>query len=154
MENERIRVANWISGLLARISPASRRKLARQIGINLRRSQSSRIGAQRNPDGSAYTPRKNRKRIRDTRGRLKQQRASMFQRLRKTSRMVLATNENQISISFLKSISRTASVHHFGLEDRVSPHGPTVRYPARRLLGFSQADEQLIRDAVLRHLKE
>ena len=48
--------------------------------------------------------RKNRKRIRDTRGRLKQQRASMFQRLRKTSRMVLATNENQVSISFLKSI--------------------------------------------------
>ena len=68
MENECIRIANWINDLLTRISPASRRKLARQIGMNLRRSQSSRISVQRNPDGSAYTQRENRKRIRDTNG--------------------------------------------------------------------------------------
>ncbi|WP_255213944.1 phage virion morphogenesis protein, partial [Burkholderia pseudomallei] len=48
----------WAGGLLAKLSPAARRQLLRELGRDLRRAQQSRVAAQRNPDGSAYEPRK------------------------------------------------------------------------------------------------
>lgn len=77
----------------------------------------------------------------------------MFNKLKMASRMRIQADANQVGISFLDKISRVAAVHHFGKKDRVSPKGPEIRYPERRLLGFSQTDEQLIMDAVLRHLQ-
>ena len=154
MDNELQRIEDWIGGLLVKVSPVERRRLSRKIGLDLRRSQSVRIASQRNPDGSGFIPRKNQKRIQSSKGRLKRMRAEMFQRLKMVSRMNLKTDQNQISISFLEKVSRIAIVHQLGLKDRVSKNGPDVQYPARRLLGFSQTDEQLIRDSVLRHLKD
>ena len=154
MDNELQRIEDWAGGLLAKVSPVERRRLSRKIGLDLRRNQSARIASQRNPDGTGFTPRKNRKRIRSSKGRLKRMRADMFPRLKMVSRMNLKTGQDQISISFLDKVARIANIHHFGLKDRVSRNGPEAQYPARRLLGFSQTDEQLIRDSVLRHLKE
>lgn len=154
MDNELQRIEEWIGGLLIKVSPVERRRLSRKIGLDLRRSQSVRIASQRNPDGTGFTPRKNQKRIQSRKGRLKRMRAEMFQRLKMLSRMNLKTDQDQISISFLEKVSRIARVHQLGLKDRVSKNGPEAQYPARRLLGFSQTDEQLIRDSVLRHLKD
>ena len=154
MDNELQRIEDWIGGPLVKVSPIERRRLSRQIGLDLRRSQSVRIASQRNPDGSGFTPRKNRKRIQSSKGRLKRMRAEMFQRLKMVSRMNLKTDQDQISLSFLEKVSRIAHVHQLGLKDRVSKNGPEAQYPARRLLGFSKTDEQLIRDSVLRHLKD
>lgn len=154
MDNELQRIEDWIGGLLVKVSPVERRRLSRKIGLDLRRSQSVRIASQRNPDGTDYVPRKNQKRIRSSKGRLKRMRTEMFPRLKMVSRMNLKTDQDQISISFLEKVSRIARVHQLGLKDRVSKNGPDVQYPARRLLGFSQTDEQLIRDSVLRHLKD
>lgn len=47
-----------LAGLLARVRPAERKKLSREIVRNLRNSQIKRIREQKNPDGSAYTRRK------------------------------------------------------------------------------------------------
>lgn len=47
-----------LAGLLARVSPAERKKLSRAIVRDLRNSQIKRIREQKNPDGSAYTRRK------------------------------------------------------------------------------------------------
>lgn len=153
MDNELQRIEDWIGGLLVKVSPVERRRLSRKIGLDLRRSQSVRVAAQRNPDGTDYVPRKNQKRIRNNKGRLKRMRAEMFPRLKMVSRMNLKTDQDQISISFLEKVSRIARVHQLGLKDRVSKNGPDAQYPARRLLGFSQTDEQLIRDSILKHLK-
>ena len=153
MDNELQRIEDWIGGLLVKVSPVERRRLSRKIGLDLRRSQSVRVAAQRNPDGTDYVPRKNQKRIRNNKGRLKRMRAEMFPRLKMVSRMNLKTDQDQISISFLEKASRIARVHQLGLKDRVSKNGPDAQYPARRLLGFSQTDEQLIRDSILKHLK-
>ena len=51
---------DWAAPLLANLKPAERRKLTASIGRKLRRSQQQRITAQRNPDGTAYAPRKQR----------------------------------------------------------------------------------------------
>ena len=154
MDNDMQRIEDWIGGLLVKVSPVERRRLSRKIGLDLRRNQSVRIASQRNPDGTAFIPRKNKKHIRKNKGRLKRMRAEMFPRLKMVSRMDLKTDQDRISISFLEKVARIASVHHFGLKDRVSKNGPEAQYPARQLLGFSQTDEQLIRNSVLRHLKE
>lgn len=45
---------DWVAPLLAKLEPAQRRALARNVGQALRRSQAARIAAQQNPDGSAY----------------------------------------------------------------------------------------------------
>lgn len=47
-----------LTGLLARVSPAERKKLSREIVRDLRKSQIKRIREQKNPDGSAFTRRK------------------------------------------------------------------------------------------------
>lgn len=47
-----------LAGLLARVSPAERKKLSREIVRDLRKSQLKRIREQKNPDGSAFTKRK------------------------------------------------------------------------------------------------
>ncbi|NLC24649.1 MAG: phage virion morphogenesis protein, partial [Oxalobacter sp.] len=130
MENELQRLDEWIGGMLAKVSPAERRKLGRKIGVDLRRGQSARIASQRNPDGSGYAPRKRQKRISSQKGRLKRQRAQMFQRLRMLRNMQIQADENQVSISFISRLSRIASVHQHGLKDRVSKHGPEAQYPA------------------------
>lgn len=77
----------------------------------------------------------------------------MFPRLKMVSPMHLKTDQDQISISFLEKVSRIARVHQLGLKDRVFKNGPEAQYPARKLLGFSQTDEQLIRDSILKYLK-
>lgn len=153
MDNELQRIEDWIGGLLVKVSPVERRRLSRKIGLDLRRSQSVRVASQRNPDGTGFTPRKKQKRIQSSKGRLKRMRAEMFPRLKMVSRMNLKTDQDQISISFLEKVSRIARVHQLGLKDRVSKNGPEAQYSARRLLGFSQTDEQLIRDSILKHLK-
>ena len=153
MDNDLQRIEDWIGGLLVKVSPVERRRLSRKIGLDLRRSQSVRIASQLNPDVTYYAPIKNQKRLRSNKGRLKRMRKEMFPRLKMVSRMNLKTDQDQISISFLEKVSRIARVHQLGLKDRVSKNGPDAQYPARRLLGFSQTDEQLIRDSILKHLK-
>lgn len=64
MSSELERLEAWVGGLLERATPAARKQLARKIGVDLRRSQSLRIASQASPDGSGYTPRKNKKPLR------------------------------------------------------------------------------------------
>jgi phage virion morphogenesis protein len=58
VEAELERLDGWIGGLLAGLSPASRNTATRKIASLLRGKQAQRIAAQRNPDGSAFDPRK------------------------------------------------------------------------------------------------
>lgn len=142
----------WAGTLLAKLQPAQRRFINRKVAQDLRRSQVARISAQTNPDGSIYEPRKNRKDLRGKNGCIKRQRAQMFNKLRTAQHLKLESDENQITIGFFGRVARIARVHQEGLRDRVSNNGPDYQYPSRRLLGFSQADKDLIRDSLLRHL--
>lgn len=47
-----------LSGLLASLSPAGRRKMAAEIAKKLRASQQQRIKRQKAPDGTPYASRK------------------------------------------------------------------------------------------------
>lgn len=141
------RLENWVQPLLENLTPAARRRLARTIATPLRRSQASRIAAQRNVDGSEYVPRK--PRLREKKGRI---RRAMFVRLRTAKFMRTRADANSAAVEFTGRVARLARVHQEGLEDHVTPGGPRVRYPKRELLGFTSQDTRMIRDLLIEHL--
>ncbi|MCC4607260.1 phage virion morphogenesis protein [Xanthomonas campestris pv. zinniae] len=138
----------WTAPLLARLQPGERRTLARQIGTELRRSQSQRIGKQQAPDSSPYAPRK--QQLRQKSGRVK--RAKMFAKLRQAKFLKVSANPNQVSVGFMGRVSRIARVHQEGLSESVRPGGPRARYERRVLLGLTEQDRHLIRSQLLNHL--
>ena len=139
---------DWAGALLARLEPGARRQLNQQIGRELRRSQQQRVAAQRNPDGTAYAPRKPRK-LRSKQGRIKRQ---MFSKLRQARHLKLRSTADAIAVSFMGRVARIARVHQYGLRDRPERGQAEVQYERRELLGFTDADLELIRDQLLEHL--
>ncbi|NNA36957.1 phage virion morphogenesis protein [Pseudomonas lundensis] len=141
---------DWAGVLLARLEPAERSKLARTIGQQLRRSQQKRLVAQQNPDGSKFAPRKQRN-LRGKQGRIRRKLA-MFKKLRTASYLKVRGDSNAVTVGFTGRIARIARVHQYGLKDRAEPGAPDVRYEQREVLGFTDADLDLIRDSLLAHL--
>lgn len=139
----------WLTPLITRLQPNERSKLARQVSQHLRRSQQKRILAQRNPDGSGYEPRKKRA-LRGKAGRIKRQ-ARMFTKLRTARFLKARGNASAATIGFTGRISRIARVHQYGLRDRPGRGAPQVQYARRELIGFTDAEHELIRDLLLTH---
>ncbi|EMJ5880887.1 phage virion morphogenesis protein [Enterobacter cloacae] len=135
-----------LNGLIAALSPASRRKLAGEIAKELRKSQQQRIKQQKAPDGSLYQARK-RQPLRAKNGRIKR---AMFQKLR-TSRYMKATGrENSAVVEFTGKVQRIAQVHQYGLKDRPNVHSKDVQYAERQLLGITGLDQKLIEKITLK----
>jgi phage virion morphogenesis protein len=141
---------DWAAGLLGQLEPASRNKLARRLGQALRRSQQQRIIAQRNPDGSKYVPRKQRN-LRGKYGRVKRK-VQMFQQLRTANFLKVRGDGSAIRVGFTGRIARIARVHQYGLKDRPERGTPDVKYDQREVLGFTDTDLDLIRNALLNHV--
>lgn len=139
---------NQLAGLLAALSPAGSRKLAGEIAKQLRTAQQQRIKQQKAPDGSPYQARK-RQPLRAKKGRIKR---AMFQKLRTNRYMKASGRENGAVVEFTGNVQRIARVHQYGLKDRPNVHAQEVQYAERQLLGFSQADKQLIESLIIKHL--
>lgn len=139
---------DWAGGLLAQLEPRARRQMSQAIARDLRKSQQQRISAQRNPDGSPFSPRKERE-LRGKKGRVKRK---MFTKLKAAKHLKLQTDANSIGLAFLGRTARLARVHQYGLRDRPGRNAPQVQYAQRELLGFAPGDLDLIRDSILKHL--
>ncbi|CRM58895.1 phage virion morphogenesis protein [Pseudomonas sp. 24 E 1] len=150
MANNLEALETWAAVLLDRLEPGERSKLARSIGQELRRSQQKRVMAQENPDGSKYAPRKHRD-LRGKQGRIKRKLA-MFKKLRTASYLKVRGDSNAVTVGFTGRIARIARVHQYGLKDRAERGATDVRYEQREVLGFTEADIDLIRDSLLTHL--
>ena len=140
---------DWAGALLAKLEPKQRRQLNQGIARTLRRSQQQRIAAQHNPDGTPYAPRKPRQNLRSKQGRVKQK---MFTKLRQARHLKLQSDANTIGIGFIARTARLARVHQYGLRDRPGKGQDDVQYNRRELLGFTDADLDMIRDELLAHL--
>ena len=140
---------DWAAPLLARLEDKQRRVLARSIARDLRRSQRERIRAQTNPDGTPYAPRKPQK-WRARQGSLR--RRTMFSKL-STAKWLKATSQGDTAVvGFFGNVARLAKTHQYGLRDRVDRDGPTIEYPQRQLLGFTDQDRETILESLLTHL--
>jgi len=150
MTNRLDALENWAAGLLDKLEPVSRSRLARSLGQTLRRSQQKRVIAQQEPDGSSYTPRKQRN-LRGKQGKVKRK-VKMFQKLRTASFLKLQGDRNAISVGFTARTAKIARVHQYGLRDSAERGAPNVTYERRELLGFTESDFDLIRDKLLSQL--
>ena len=137
-----------LSGLLASLSPAGRRKMASDIAKKLRASQQQRIKRQKAPDGTPYASRK-RQPIKAKKGRVKRE---MFAKLR-TARYLKTTATGEAAVvEFAGKVQRIARIHQEGLKDKANRHSQPVQYEVRPLLGFGAADRQIVEDVMLSRL--
>ncbi|HIE9503675.1 TPA: phage virion morphogenesis protein [Klebsiella pneumoniae] len=134
----------WLDALLTGLEPAARKRMMRELAQQLRRSQQKNIRMQRNPDGTAYEPR--RVTARTKQGRIRRQ---MFAKLRTTKYLKAVASQDSASVEFEGRVQRIARVHHYGLRDRVSRRGPEVKYSERRLLGMNDEIKKSIHDTLL-----
>ncbi|EPY4813939.1 phage virion morphogenesis protein [Klebsiella pneumoniae] len=137
----------WLDALLAGLEPATRKRMMRELAQQLRRSQQNNIRMQRNPDGTAYEPR--RVTARTKQGRIRRQ---MFAKLRTTKYLKAVASHDTASVEFESRVQRIARVHHYGLRDRVRRKGPEVKYAKRRLLGINKVSEDTTYETLLRWL--
>ncbi|WP_251978561.1 phage virion morphogenesis protein [Salinicola avicenniae] len=70
-EDDLQRLESWAGPLIEKLEPGQRRKLSREIGVALRKSQQQRIRRQQNPDGTPYRSRVGQKQTRRARRRLR-----------------------------------------------------------------------------------
>lgn len=139
----------WLQGLLSATTPAERKRLARKIAIDLRKSQIERIAAQKNPDGSPFEPRRPQPKLRDKSGRI---RRKMFARMATARYIKVRADAGAATVEIDGRAARIARVHQYGLEDTVNRRGLRVRYPIRAILGITSAEEQSVADTVVAHL--
>lgn len=167
-ENSLDALNHELAGLLARVSPAERKKLSRAIVRDLRKSQIARIrerrlknwqqnkrlitgtdidkNAQRSfrkGDIQRFTAiKKDRIKVK---GKSKQTR--MFKRLATVRYMRVFSNENEAAIFFAPAAANIAAVHQFGQKERL--RNLDIQYPQRELLGFSPDDARRIEAAII-----
>ncbi|MEN8332054.1 phage virion morphogenesis protein [Acinetobacter baumannii] len=139
-------LSEHLNALLATLSDAERRKFAMMIARKVRASQSQRITRQQNPDGSSYIPRKN---LRNKKGQIKRK---MFMKLKTAKFMKIEKIPDGVTIGFDQRVSRLARIHQDGLVDTLKYNGRTfkVRYAQRILLGFTDAEVEIIENDVLK----
>ncbi|GHC17601.1 virion morphogenesis protein [Kushneria pakistanensis] len=140
------RLEDWAAPLLAKLDAKERRRLARVVATDLRRSQRERIKAQKNPDGSRYAPRKSQ----DQKGAIR--RKAMFGKLRTAKYLRVRTGTDGAEVGFFGQVASIAKTHQYGLRDRVAINGPRVQYEQRELLGFTDHDRSLVQQSLLDHL--
>lgn len=150
MADELRALEDWAGALLNQLQPKERRQVTQTIARELRRRQQQRIGAQRNPDGTPYAPRKPRQQLRAKAGRIKQRK--MFAKLRTARYLRLQSDASSIAIGFAGRLSRIARIHQYGLRDKPGRNSPDIQYQRRELLGFSDAELEMIRDQLVQHL--
>lgn len=143
------RLADWVVPLLAALQPQQRRQLARQIARELRADNTKHMRAQVAPDGSPWTPRKAQP-AREQRGKLRT--GAMFTKMRMARHFKTRATDSEAAAFFAGMTERIARVHHYGLRDRVTPGGPEVEYPERRLLGITPEFAQRVQDRIISHL--
>ncbi|TNV09567.1 phage virion morphogenesis protein [Buttiauxella sp. B2] len=129
-----------LAGLIARLSPAARRRMTAEIAKQLRASQQQRIRQQKAPDGTPYAARK-RQPVKGKKGRVKRE---MFTKLR-TNRYMKSKGTNEAAVvEFVGRVQRIAQVHQEGLRDKPNRYSEDVQYPERQLLGISEKDNKNI----------
>lgn len=143
-----------LAGLAAAMAPGERRKLARKLAQTLRASQSERITAQQNPDGTPYAARKMDEKTK--KGKIKKHlknRGKMFKKLKTAKYLKIKATEAGAEIAFDANVQGIAKVHHYGLEGRTNKKSSIrTRYPARQLLGITDKDQARIEDAMINHI--
>jgi len=134
-----------LAGLVAALSPQSRKAMAATIAKRLRKHQQQRIKQQVTPEGQPFAPRRAQP-LRAKKGRIKRE---MFVKLRTAKYMKAKGTDRDAVVEFTGQVQRMAKVHQYGLRDRPSVRAKEVQYQARPLLGLDAEDMKIVEDELL-----
>ncbi|CAH0248490.1 phage virion morphogenesis protein [Rahnella aceris] len=134
-----------LAGLIAALSPQSRKAMAATIAKRLRKHQQQRIKQQITPEGQPFTPRRPQP-LRAKKGRIKRE---MFAKLRTAKYMKAKGTADDAVVEFTGQVQRMTKVHQYGLRDRPSVRAKEMQYPARPLLGLDAEDMKIVEDELL-----
>lgn len=137
-----------LAGLIAALSPQSRKAMASTIAKRLRKHQQQRIKRQVTPEGQPFAPRRAQP-LRAKKGRIKRE---MFAKLRTAKYMKAKGTDKDAVVEFTGQVQRMAKVHQYGLRDRPSVRAKEVQYQARPLLGLDAEDMKIVENELLRLL--
>lgn len=132
-----------LDALLKGLTPASRKKLAKQLGSVLRVDSAKSIRQNIDADGKKMTPRK-----RSSKRKGSKRHGKMYQKLGKTRAMRINANSKEVTIEF--NAKKVPKTHHFGLKKKVGKNA-FAKYPKRTLLGFNEKRISLVKKRVLDH---
>jgi len=135
-----------LAGLIAALSPQSRKAMAATIAKRLRKHQQQRIKQQVTPEGQPFTPRRPQP-LRAKKGRIKRE---MFARLRTAKYMKAKGTADDAVVEFTGQVQRMATVHQYGLRDRPNVWAKEAPYPSRPLLGLDAEDLKIVEDELLK----
>lgn len=143
----------WVTTALGLLAPAARKKLFREIGLELRRRTRARMARQTDPDGAAWPARRRQGQQRS--GKVAKM-AKMMQGLREIRRLQLTATPDGVALGWHGRHGQIASVHQTGELDYVDRSQSTlqVRYPIRRLIGLPAGDMEFVRARLLDHLSQ
>jgi len=137
-----------LAGLIAALSPQSRKAMAATIAKRLRKHQQQRIKQQVTPDGQPFTPRRPQP-LREKKGRIKRE---MFAKLRTAKYMKAKGTADDAVVEFTGQVQRMAKVHQYGLRDRPSINAKQIIYSSRPLIGFDINDLKLIEESLIQKM--
>jgi len=137
-----------LAGLIAALSPQSRKAMAATIAKRLRKHQQQRIKEQITPEGQPFTPRRPQP-LRAKKGRIKRE---MFARLRTAKYMKAKGTADDAVVEFTGQVQRIAKVHQYGLRDSPSVRAKEMQYPARPLLGLDGENLKIVEDELIKLL--
>ncbi|RBP72394.1 phage virion morphogenesis protein [Shewanella putrefaciens] len=143
------RLNELFDGLIQQLSPAARKQLSRDISRRLRASQAQRIKQNTAPDGSAFEARKPQPTWAKKLGAIKKK--LMFQKIIRQKYLKPVYSASAASVGFTGFISRVATEHQYGLRGRINER-ISAQYPQRELLGFTVDEQNMIEEAIVRHL--
>ena len=154
--NDTHALATWLQPLIVALEAPARRTLAAKIARELRRQNQASMRAQTAPDGTPWQARKARitaaHGVRAGLQKARTRKAPMMVKLRQTRYMPIRTSADEAALTFAGRVLRVARIHHFGLQDHITPGGPPHIYPERPLLGVGDAGMDAIKALVLDHL--
>ncbi|SFX90451.1 phage virion morphogenesis protein [Pantoea ananatis] len=138
----------WLDALLAKLEPAERKRMLREVARDMRRIQQANMTAQRAPDGNAWEPRRVSARTKS--GRIKRK---MFVKLKTAKYLKTKATGNSAEVAFVPAVQRLARVHHYGLRDKVSKRGNIVKYSERPLMGINAEVQHTLQEHLINWLK-
>lgn len=132
MSNELEALPEWVDALAQRIEPKQRRKVARKIAQQLRKSNRARTKDQRDADGDRF--------IRP----LKRSNNPMFREITALRYFKAKGTDSKAIIGYAGSAAHIAEIHQEGRRSEVRPGSKKVPYPERTLVGINTTDEQMV----------
>lgn len=150
-------LAGWLQPFISALEPRARRILAARIADHMQREVQRNMRAQQAPDGTPWQERRQRitrkQSLREYASSARVRNAPMMVKLRQARYLHKAATEHEAYLTFTGRVLHVATVHHYGLVDKVAPGGPQHVYAERPLLGLSDDGIEAIRRIVIDQLQ-